>query len=85
MEDHTRPAISWLVLTAATLVSFISVETSGWTKHLLTELVLTIAFLKAVIVGHEFMDLREAPLVMRGIFVVWSAGMCALLIGFFVA
>jgi hypothetical protein len=92
-EAPTSPAVAllrarftaiWFVLIAATLLSV-------WlgTDHGLTSsagrsiLIFVVAFIKIRLVGLYFMELRDAPLALRGIFEGYCVVVCALLIGFY--
>jgi caa(3)-type oxidase subunit IV len=71
-----RVAAVWLVLIAATLFSWESARSSG-DYRLASSIVLLIAFLKARLIGLEFMELRAAPLQLRLIFEGWTVVACA--------
>jgi Prokaryotic Cytochrome C oxidase subunit IV len=47
-------------------------------------LILLIAFVKVRFVGLYFMELREAPMLLRGLFETYCIGVCALVISMFV-
>jgi len=72
-----RFTIVWVLLVAATVVSF-------WvgTEHGISSdtdralIVLIIAFVKVRYVGLYFMDLRAAPPVLRGMFEAYCVGVC---------
>ena len=74
-----RVAVTWLVLLAATLLSWESAHSSG-DYRLASAVVLLIAFLKARLIGLEFMELRAAPRVLRSIFEAWTVVACAALL-----
>jgi len=70
-----RVAAVWLVLVAATLLSWESARSSGdyrWASSA----VLLIAFLKGRLIGLEFMELRAAPLPLRLLFEGWTVLAC---------
>jgi cytochrome c oxidase subunit IV len=70
----------WALLMAVTLLSALIGEASGAARignaALVTAVVLVIAFAKAGLVMHTFMDLRRAPLWLRTLACVWL--ICAL-------
>ena len=78
-EAPARVAVVWLVLLAATLLSWESAHSAGGYR-LASTVVLLIAFLKARLIGLEFMELRGAPAVLRFIFEGWVVGACATLV-----
>lgn len=75
---RNRVTLVWLLLVGATLISFES-GTSGHSRGA-RAFVLAIAFAKAVAVGREFMELREAPRWMLLAFQAWAAIICAVLV-----
>src|ERR1700733_6953032 len=75
-NSRRRVAAVWLVLVAATLLSWESARSSG-DYRLASSAVLLIAFLKARLIGLEFMELRAAPRVLRSIFEAWTVVACA--------
>jgi Prokaryotic Cytochrome C oxidase subunit IV len=77
-----RVTAVWLVLLAATLFSWESARSSG-DYRLATSAVLLIAFLKARLIGLEFMELRTAPLQLRLIFEGWTVFACIGLLAFY--
>jgi len=79
LDAPARVAATWLVLLAATLLSWESAQSSG-DYRLASAVVLLIAFLKARLIGLEFMELRTAPRVLRSIFEAWSVVACAALL-----
>jgi Prokaryotic Cytochrome C oxidase subunit IV len=78
-DAPARVAVTWLVLLAATLLSWESAHSSG-DYRLLSTVVLLIAFLKARLIGLEFMELRAAPRVLRCLFEAWTVIACAALL-----
>ena len=81
-DAPTRVAVTWLVLLAATLLSWESAHSSG-DYRLASAAVLLIAFLKARLIGLEFMELRGAPRVLRFIFEAWVVVACATLLALY--
>jgi len=61
----------WFVLLAATCYSWWLGVGHYHSTHLLTITVMSIAFGKAALIGYFFMELREAPPILRTIFTVW--------------
>ncbi len=82
LDAPTRVAATWLVLLAATLLSWESAHSSG-DYRLASAVVLLIAFLKARLIGLEFMELRGAPWVLRSIFEAWTIVACAALLALY--
>lgn len=79
-----RTTVVWLILVAATLVSWFLGGLAGSSSHLLTgSVVLIIAFVKVRLVGTYFMELRGAPTVLRVMFDSYCVVACAVLIGIF--
>ncbi|MDX1875103.1 cytochrome C oxidase subunit IV family protein [Mycolicibacterium sp. 120266] len=78
-----RTSVVWFVLVAATLAS--------WTLGVGHELpdryaavgIIVIAFVKVHFVGRYFMELRDAPSVLKAVFGAWNVGVAALLIGLY--
>ena len=75
-DAPARVAVVRLVLLTATLLSWESARSSG-DYRLASAVVLLIAFLKARLIGLEFMELRTAPRVLRSIFEAWTVVACA--------
>lgn len=73
-----RINIVWLLLIAATLLSF----ESGFlgNGHIVRALILILAFVKVLFVGREFMELRDAPLPLLWGFQIWAILVCGALI-----
>ena len=81
-DAPARVAVVWLVLLTATLLSWESARSSG-DYRLASAAVLLIAFLKARLIGLEFMELRAAPRVLRFIFEAWVVVACATLLALY--
>ena len=60
---RTRTTAVWLLLTAATVLSW-----ALGAHHGLAIAILVIAFVKIRFVGRYFMELRDAPLALRAVF-----------------
>jgi len=87
-HSHARSAIrtasiTWLLLIGATLVAW-SLGHGAFSGHRAATLakcgVIVTAFAKVWLVGFQFMELRNAPRLLRHAFDAWSAGACVLLI-----
>jgi hypothetical protein len=69
---RTRTSVVWLVLTLATVLSWALGHNHG--GHTLTALaIIVIAIVKVRFVGLYFMELRAAPIVLRGIVEAYCA------------
>lgn len=73
-----RAGLSWLILVAATLVSW-AVGAEHGTGSAVGVVVLGIAAFKVRLVGLDFMELRHAPLALRAAFEGYCVGMWVLL------
>jgi caa(3)-type oxidase subunit IV len=78
---HGRVLTVWALLAVATAIS-LGLGTSH-VSSLATVAALTIAFVKARIVGLEFMELRHAPPLLRGAFETWLVLIGSSVIGLF--
>lgn len=80
-----RPTYIWLLLLAITIVSWIGVYgVEGLvSKKTLTVALLGLAFVKARYVLLDFMELRDAPFLIRLIPEIWSVLLFALLAGLY--
>ena len=81
-DAPARVAVVWVVLLAATFLSWESARSSGDYRPA-SAVVLLIAFLKARLIGLEFMELRGAPRVLRFIFEAWVVVACATLLALY--
>jgi hypothetical protein len=69
-----RPTVVWIVLISATAATvwlgtdhpFLSVGV-----HFASSLALAVAFLKAYLIGQDFMEIRTAPTALRVAFATW--------------
>lgn len=68
MVISRRLTLFWVILMAVSVLSF---ESSLFGSRFAAAIVIVIGLVKALIVGREFMELREAPLVLRGLFHAW--------------
>jgi caa(3)-type oxidase subunit IV len=74
----------WIVLILATVTSWVLGTEHGINNHTLASAaILLIAFIKVRLVGLYFMELREAPTVLRGLFDAYCVIVCTLVIGVF--
>ncbi|BBZ64523.1 cytochrome C oxidase subunit IV family protein [Mycolicibacterium monacense] len=79
---RNRAGLTWLILVAATVVSWLVGADHG-TGSLLAVLVLAIAAVKVRLVGLDFMELRQAPLPLRAAFECYCLGLWAVLAGLY--
>jgi len=81
-RPRLRVTVVWMLLILATLLSWDSARHSA-THRLLASAVLVIAFVKARLIGVEFMELRVAPIALRAAFELWAIGACAVLLALY--
>jgi heme/copper-type cytochrome/quinol oxidase subunit 4 len=82
---RTPATVVWVLLIVATAVSWALGVQHGLHDHQLSSvIILLIAFIKVRLVGMYFMELREAPNVLRGLFEAYCAIVCTLLLGVFI-
>ncbi|GAA3520300.1 cytochrome C oxidase subunit IV family protein [Nocardioides daeguensis] len=74
-----RLAWVWLVLVAVTLVSWATASKDSVSEGA-AAVAVALAFLKAGLVGWEFMDLRRAPAWLAGVFGAWVVVVGAVLV-----
>lgn len=79
---RNRAGISWLLLVAATVVSW-AVGAEHGTGSLVALVVLAIAAVKVRLVGLDFMELRHAPIPLRAVFEFYCFAMWAVLSGLY--
>lgn len=75
--------VAWFILVAATGIGwwFGHMERAGQSReHLAMAGVVVTAFLKAWIVGFQFMELKHAPRWLRHAYDVWVVGVCSTLL-----
>lgn len=77
-----RVTLVWLLLVVITLASWESVGVTGGAR-IASFAVLVIAFVKARLIGLEFMELRHAPLPLRIAFEAWTIIMCVTLVALY--
>ncbi len=81
---RTRATAVWIVLILATIASWTLGSDHGLSDHTLASVViLLIAFIKVRLVGLYFMELRDAPSVLRGLFEAYCVVVCTLLVSVF--
>ncbi len=74
----------WLVLILATTTSWVLGTEHAITNHTFASVViLIIAFVKVRLVGLYFMELRDAPTILRGLFEAYCLIVGAVVIGVF--
>jgi Prokaryotic Cytochrome C oxidase subunit IV len=79
---RNRAGFSWLLLVAATIVSW-AVGAEHGTGSLIAVVVLVIAAVKVRLVGLDFMELRNAPIPLRAIFELYCFTVWAVLSGLY--
>jgi Prokaryotic Cytochrome C oxidase subunit IV len=67
---RTHAGRAWLALMGATLVSWYLGDGHGAPQHA-TVMVIAVAFAKVYLVGHSFMELRDAAMPLRRVFGGW--------------
>ncbi|CAH0498094.1 cytochrome C oxidase subunit IV family protein [Novosphingobium sp. CECT 9465] len=63
-----RLTLFWLLLVVVSILSF---ESSLFGSKFAAAIVVVIGLIKATIVGREFMEIREAPVALRLLFLAW--------------
>ncbi|ORB61700.1 cytochrome C oxidase subunit IV family protein [Mycolicibacterium tusciae] len=79
---RNRAGLSWLILVAATVVSW-AVGADHGTGSMVAIVVLAIAAIKVRLVGLDFMELRHAPIPLRVLFEVYCFAVWAVLSGLY--
>lgn len=79
---RNRAGLSWLLLVAATLASWLVGADHG-TGSVVAVVVLAIAAAKIRLVGLDFMELRSAPVPLRTAFEVYCVALWAVLSGLY--
>jgi hypothetical protein len=75
---RNRAGLSWLVLVAATLISW-AIGSEHGTGSMIAVVVLGVAAIKVRLVGLDFMELRHAPIPLRALFELYCVAMWAVL------
>ena len=78
----SRNGAVWLLLVVLTFCSWETTVIAGG-RHIAAMIVLLLAFFKVRLIGLEFMELRTAPLPLRGAFEIWLIGTCTVLVGLY--
>ena len=78
---QTKASVAWLVLVALTVTQWVIGTQSGiGAPHVSASLVIfVVAVFKARLVGLYFMELREAPIALRGVFEGYCVALLAVL------
>jgi caa(3)-type oxidase subunit IV len=79
---QTKASLAWLVLVALTVTQWVIGTQSGIgvPHHVAASLVIfVVAVFKARLVGLYFMELREAPIALRGVFEAYCVALLAVL------
>jgi Prokaryotic Cytochrome C oxidase subunit IV len=86
MITRDRTALVWAFLVLATLVSWtIGEDHLTHSQDVVATTVIAIAFIKVRLVGLQFMELREAPLLLRAAFETYVVVAAAVLIALYLA
>lgn len=84
---RTPASVVWLLLVAATAFSWVLGTEHGLgsdAQQLASIAILAVAFIKVRFIGLYFMELRESPIVLRGLFEGYCAVVGALVMSLFV-
>ena len=79
---QTKASLAWLALVALTVTQWVIGTQSGvgTPHHVAASLVIfVVAVFKARLVGLYFMELREAPMALRGLFEIYCIALLAVL------
>jgi hypothetical protein len=79
---RSRAGVSWLVLIAATLLSYTMGAEHGVGSAVVV-VVFAIAAIKVRLIGLDFMELRSAPIALRAAFESYCLGLWAVLSGIY--
>lgn len=85
---RTPAVLVWAVLVSATAFSWTLGSDHGLGHHAQTlagVLILAVAFVKVRFIGLYFMELREAPSVLRGLFEVYCVAIGTLVVALYLA
>jgi caa(3)-type oxidase subunit IV len=81
---RTPATAIWMVLILATITSWVLGADHGINNHTLASTaILLIAFIKVRLVGLYFMELRDAPTVLRSLFEAYCVIVCTLVTAVF--
>lgn len=79
----TRKAALWLVLVGLTIVSLELFQgIAGGNRQITAAAVIVIAFIKVRIVGLDYMEIRNAPRLLRVLFELWVGTVLLLIISY---
>ena len=79
---RTPVTVIWLLLMAATGLSmWVAVDHGVDAYRVATAVVMSVALVKAYLVGMYFMELRHAPWPLRGVFQAWCVLCAAAVLG----
>lgn len=85
-RDHVKPISRlrwiWLILVAATSISFVAFKEVLHSPAGITLLIVGLAYFKARLVLLDFMELRHAPVAWRLAFEIWLAAASLLILAF---
>jgi hypothetical protein len=79
---RARSTVVWVVLVAATIASW-AVGSEHGTGSAIAVVVLGVALFKVRFVGLDFMELRQAPLLLRGMFECYCVVLWCVLAGMY--
>jgi hypothetical protein len=80
----TRTTAVWFLLILATLTSWRLGTDHGLGSHEAASVaIVVVAFVKVRLVGLYFMELREAPVVLRGLFEAYCLAVCTLVLAMY--
>ena len=83
---RTKATAVWVFLILATTVSWMLGTDHGFGRNghtLASVVILLIAFIKVRLIGLYFMELREAPILLKGLFQAYCVVVCTLLVAMF--
>ena len=80
---RARSTVVWIVLVVATVVSW-AVGSEHATGSAIALVVLGVAAVKVRLVGLDFMELRRAPLILRGVFEAYCVVLWGVLAGMYI-
>lgn len=78
-----RVTAIWGLVVAATMLTFMISFDQSISDEIGMILIMVVAFVKVRLIGLYFMELREAPTLLRSVFEIYCSVACAVLIGFY--
>ena len=85
-EENHHIYGTWLALMALTALSWwLGAEHGFDSRNLVAVIVLVVAFAKVYVVGHSFMELRNAAPALRRIYAAWCVVVCTTVAGLYLA